>query len=277
MLAPQFTPRDAALDLNRRMVLIRQQVTGKNSGHPLDIARAIRNLAAARGSDASERGPVEWVPGDGSSTSGPGYAVPPPPLALPPSAPGGFAAWLEGLARRDSSGREHAPPLNRPNLPESKDDGRYPMDERLPPFLRDLPRPVKTGEPRGDWDERPGDPIELNKLLRRSRGGTWQPASAGDGELGFPLPGAMPPTLPAGAIVFNPHVPPPSPGASGSKPDSAMNPAGQESRGRRPVKVELDAIPRSLRAELQKIAGAADRALREFRQVCAMTGTGRRR
>jgi hypothetical protein len=277
MPARPFTPRDAALDLNRRMALIRQQVTGQASGHPLDIARAIRKLATARGSDPSERGPVEWFPSDGFSTSGPGYAASPPVRTMPPSPSGGFSSWLEGLAHRDSSGREHAPPLNLPNPPTAKDDGRYPMDERLPPFLKDLPRPAKADLPRGGWDERLGDPNELDKFLKRGRGVVSQPLPASDGGFSFPLPGATPPASPAGPFVYSPHLPPPSPGTSGPKPDSASNPGSGVSRGPSRIQVQLDVLPRSLRAELQKIAGAADRALREFRQVCAMTGTGRRR
>jgi hypothetical protein len=62
MTSRYFTLRDAALDLGRRKQLSRQSISNYPMGHPLEVARAIRSLAAVRGRDPSLSDPLPRIP-----------------------------------------------------------------------------------------------------------------------------------------------------------------------------------------------------------------------
>jgi len=62
MTSRYFTLRDAALDLGRREQLSRQSISNYPMGHPLEVARAIRSLAAVRGRDPSLSDPLPRIP-----------------------------------------------------------------------------------------------------------------------------------------------------------------------------------------------------------------------
>src|SRR5271167_4428301 len=107
MTARPFTPRDAALDLGRRTQLVRQSLTTRSTGHPLDIARAVRSLAAVRGADPGNRGPVDWAPVDRpspltnfSQSGSPTWQAAPVSSSSPWH---DFSSWLKSLTPWNTS------------------------------------------------------------------------------------------------------------------------------------------------------------------------------
>jgi hypothetical protein len=264
MLDTPRTPRDTALDLVRRMTRDRQQIPGNSAADPWTVLAAIRSLAAVRGNDPGSHAAITWEPANRAANLVPpgttrddSFAASPlaihPATIVPPSLQSA-AIWSAGASPDPTTTTnygpgEYRPPIDPSTWPVKPGGDRIPMDEQSPMVLG----------PDGTWT-----------VVREPQPAGSEAESPPYPSIFFPKPPASKPAPPP---MPEPSMPPGSP-----RPDagSSQPAAGAKKPNRTPVQVLVEAIPKVLKEELQKIAGQARRELRDYRIVQAQGGWSRR-
>jgi len=257
MTSRHFTLRDAALDLGRREQLSRQSISSYPMGHPLEVARAIRSLAAVRGRDPSLGDPVAWEPAASPSpfareTGATSPAVPPflrsanvpPAPVFYPSAPPGMPPAGGTVPDQNASGSWTAPPGTIVCFPGSQSPDDTSATTSLPAGVWCIPD-CWPGPPSADGQDSPR-PIVLPSWTH----GCWDQTTA-------PVPT--------------------TPGSTTPGPDTGRPGTRSTKGGSKRVEVRVEGVPRTLEERLQKITRQARRELQDFRLISAAQRRGPRR